>query len=497
LENQLTITAQNLSEERNELKEYRESLRKIENSQSNEAAELEIKAASINERLLDLIHLTESEAKELYFKQLDDVLQRQKISTLKKFENETNLESKAIATNILTAAIENISNNIAEDHLIKKIDIPSDDLKGKIIGKEGRNIRTLENLIGVNVIIDETEKQISISSFDPIRRAIGHDVITKLVAHGKINQVEIEKQVELSEIAIEEITINKGNEALYELQLANFDIGLVKIIGSLFFRSSYHQNVLRHSIEAAKIAEGIALQLDLDPVIAKRCSLLHDIGKAYSQQTGRSHVDLGIEIAKRYGESDFVINTIASHHGNISPDSPYAIIAIVADTISSSRPGARQNNFEEYIAKVKKLEEFGTTIKGVKRAYALSGGRELRIIVESQNVEDDQLKVIAFDVKNKIEQEMNFPGIITINVIRENRFKTIATKEQKITNKVPAQLKKPKISNEKTPLIENDINHIADNKNKLFKNTFINKDQFNVTVNSAQGSVVDMRSKKD
>lgn len=340
------------------------------------------------------------------------------------FDNKLQLDKKEMATDILLSAMENLAGETVTEGFSKVVKIPDESVKGRLIGRDGRNINLLENLLGVNILIDETPGQFLISSFNPVRRAIAYNALERLISSGRINQAEIEDTVKKVEEEIHDNILDKGKQAVNMFDLSDIHISLVEKLGCLYYRTSYGQNVYTHSIEVAKIARSIANQLGLDGKLAARCALLHDVGKVDSEELGLSHVDLGATYATRANEPKEVINTIMSHHGDEEVDNVYSIITIIADSISASQVGARSDTYEAFIQRVEALEELALTVMGVNKAYALKGGKELRIIVTANQVKDSQLKAVAHEVKRLVETNLSLPTGIVVNVLRENRYIT-------------------------------------------------------------------------
>ena len=307
------------------------------------------------------------------------------------------------------------------------ITLPSDEMKGRIIGREGRNIRTIESVTGVDLIIDDTPEAIVISSFDPLRREIARLTLETLIKDGRIHPARIEELYDKMCNEVGQQIKEYGKKAIYELGLSRMDPELVEIVGKLHFRSSYGQNALKHSIEVARISGIIAGELGVNVNLAKRAGLLHDIGKAIDFEMEGSHVQIGMDLAKKYNEDDVVINSIGSHHGDMEPTSVIAVIVAIADTISASRPGARNDSSENYFQRLEQLEKIGNEIKGVEKTFAVQAGRELRVMVKPDEVDDLRSFAIAREIKDRIENEMQYPGTIKVTVIRETR----ATEEAK------------------------------------------------------------------
>ncbi len=373
--------------------------------------------------------LSKEEAKSQILQRVEQESKLEISKQLKFYDQQLKLDKKALASEILIATMESISVDTTNEMVIRSIDIPNEDLKGKLIGREGRNIRLLEHLLGANIIIDDTPNSIFISCFNAKRRAIAHITLENLVKSGKINQITIEETVKKATIQIEDMALETGKETVYKFNINDMPIELISEIGIMQFRSSYGQNLLQHSIEAASIASKIATELSLDPVLAARCLLLHDIGKNESAELGISHVSIGVKKARKYGESEVVLNAIEAHHEDVETNNLYAELTIIADSMSASRIGARRDQFEAFIKRVESLENIAKKQKGVHRAYALQGGREVRVIVESKSTSDSELPIIAKKIRDQIEDELAFPGVIKVRVIRETQALEHAAKE--------------------------------------------------------------------
>ncbi|HOP60265.1 MAG TPA: ribonuclease Y [Candidatus Saccharicenans sp.] len=365
--------------------------------------------------------LTQEEAKNMLIRKIEDEAKLQAIQTVRRIEEETKEKSKALAREIISNAIQRSAAEHVVETTVSVVDLPSDDMKGRIIGREGRNIRALEMATGVDIIIDDTPEAVILSSFDPLRRELARMAIEKLVADGRIHPARIEDIVEQVKVELEEKIKQEGENTLLELGIQNMHPELVKYLGKLKYRTSYGQNVLQHSKEVALLAALMARELGLDVTVALRAGLLHDIGKAVDKDYEGTHTELSVELTKKYGESEAVVQAIASHHRDIDFPSVEAVLVQAADTLSAARPGARRELLETYVQRLEKLEEIANSFEGVAKAFALQAGREIRIIVDAQKISDDRAAVIARDIAQKIKDELDYPGQIKVMVIREMR----------------------------------------------------------------------------
>ncbi|HCZ07293.1 MAG TPA: ribonuclease Y [Thermotogae bacterium] len=378
-------------------------------------------------KLVELAGMTVEDAKEIVLKRAEEKYEQEIAQIFKEIKDRFEDEAERKAKWAISLAIQRYAGDYTGEVTVSTVSLPSDDMKGRIIGREGRNIRTFEKLTGADLIIDDTPEVVTISCFHPLRREIARLTLEKLVLDGRIHPPRIEEMYEKAKEEIEKQIKEAGEEALYILGIARMHPELVKLIGRLKFRTSYGQNVLQHSIEMARIGALMASELDLDVELVKRACLLHDIGKAVDHEVEGSHALIGAELAKRYGEKPEVINAIKSHHGEEEPMTPEAVIVAAADAISASRPGARRETLELYIKRLQKLEEIAMRFKHVEKAYAVQAGREVRVVVEPDKVDDATADWLAHEIAKQIEQEAQYPGVLKVTVIRERRSTAYAS----------------------------------------------------------------------
>ena len=365
--------------------------------------------------------LSAAEAKEYLLKTMESEIRHEAAILIRDVENNVKEESEKRARNILSAAIQKCAADHVAETTVSVVSLPSDDMKGRIIGREGRNIRALETLTGVDLIIDDTPEAVVISGFDPIRREVARVSLEKLIGDGRIHPARIEETVERAKKEVDNTIKEEGERATFETGVHGVHPDIIKLLGKLKFRTSYGQNVLKHSIEVAQLSGILASELGVDVTIAKRAGLLHDIGKAVDHEIEGSHIEIGVDILRKHKESAEIIHAVHAHHGDIAAETPLAFIVQAADSISAARPGARRENVETYIKRLEKLEEIANDFEGVDHSFAIQAGREIRILVKPEKISDDEVTIIARDIVKRIESELEYPGQIKVNVIRETR----------------------------------------------------------------------------
>lgn len=365
--------------------------------------------------------LSKDEAKEYLLNILRESLAHESALLIKEHETKAKDEADKKAKELITYAVQKCAADHTSETTVSVVPLPSDDMKGRIIGREGRNIKMLETLTGIDLIIDDTPEAVILSGFDPIRREVARIALEKLVVDGRIHPARIEEMVEKAKDELEAIIKEEGERASMETGVIGLHPDIIKLIGKLKYRTSYGQNVLNHSIEVSQLAGIMAEELGFDAKLAKRAGLLHDIGKSIDHEIEGTHVEIGVDILKKYKENDIVINAVQAHHGDVEPLSMEAVLIQAADAISASRPGARRETLEAYIKRLEKLEEIADSFDGVEKSFAIQAGREIRIIVKPENISDDSMVVMAREVAKRIEDEMDYPGQIKVNVVRETR----------------------------------------------------------------------------
>ncbi|GAA4046639.1 ribonuclease Y [Nonomuraea soli] len=365
--------------------------------------------------------LTSDQAKNELIKDIENQAKREAALIIREIESDARKEGEKRATKIVTLAVQRIAAEQTAESVVSVLHLPGDEMKGRIIGREGRNIRAFESTTGVNLIIDDTPEAVLLSCFDPVRRETGRLTLEKLILDGRIHPQRIEEAYERSKAEVQDLCARAGEDALVELGITDMHPELTLLLGQLRYRTSYGQNVLKHLIESAHIAGIMAAELKMDTALMKRCALLHDIGKALTHEVEGSHALIGAEIARRYGESEDVVHAIEAHHNEVEVRTVEAVLTQAADAISGSRPGARRESLEAYVKRLERLEEIASSFEGVEKVFAMQAGREIRIMVKPENIDDIQAQVIARDMAKQVEEELTYPGQIRITVVRESR----------------------------------------------------------------------------
>ncbi|MCQ2527502.1 MAG: ribonuclease Y [Saccharofermentans sp.] len=440
LEHDVRDRKQELARERNKLEQKEDNVEKLLVSAENKRNDLEKKYQDVLEteaRAKDLERrkaeelervsgLSIAEARTLVLEAAEREYSHDMATMLKQMEEKTKQDADKIAKDIIVTSIQRYATDYVSEATVSVVNLPNDEMKGRIIGREGRNIRAIETITGVDLIIDDTPEAVILSSFDPIRREIARLTIEKLVVDGRIHPARIEEMANKARKEINQTIKQEGERAAYETGVMNLHPEIIKLLGKLKYRTSYGQNVLQHSIEVCWIAGMMAGELGLDVTFAKRAGLLHDIGKAVDFEQEGTHIELGADIARKYHESPDIINAIEAHHGDVEPQTAVAVLVAAADAISAARPGARRENLETYIKRIQKLEEIATSFDGVEKSYAIQAGREIRVIVSPDKVSDDEMILKARQICKKIEDELDYPGQIKVNIIRETRATDVA-----------------------------------------------------------------------
>ena len=383
--------------------------------------EIETIKKSQFEMLEKISGYTAEQAKSYLLSQLENELNHEKSVKIMEYQEQLKDEADEKARNIISLSIQKLAAEYVAEATISVVPLPNDEMKGRIIGREGRNIRAIETLTGVDLIIDDTPEAITLSCFEPVRREVARIALERLISDGRIHPARIEETIEKARREVDSTIKRDGERAVLELGIHNIQPELVKLLGRLRYRTSYGQNVLKHSIEVAYLAGMMASELGLDPTLAKRAGLLHDIGKSIDHEVEGTHIQIGVDLARKYKESDAVIHAIHAHHGDVEAKTIVAILVQAADALSAARPGARRENVENYIKRLQKLEEVASSFDGVENCYAIQAGREVRVMVKPESVKDERMIPLAREICKKIEEELEYPGQIKVNIIRESR----------------------------------------------------------------------------
>ncbi len=426
--NELTKSERRLNQKEDSIDRKLENIEKKEESITNKEKKIDTRLreqkkllAQQLEELEKISGYTVEQARDIILQKVETEARSEAAVLYKEIESKAKEEADKKAKEIITGAIQRCAADHVAESTVSVVPLPNDEMKGRIIGREGRNIRAIESATGIDLIIDDTPEAVILSGFDPVRREIARLALEKLIVDGRIHPARIEEMAEKSEREVNAIIKEEGEQATFEVGIHNLHPELIKLLGRLKFRTSYGQNVLKHSIEVAHLAGLMAGELGLDVTLAKRAGLLHDIGKALDHEREGTHVDIGMEVLKKFKESEAVINGMASHHGDYEPKSIEAVLITAADALSAARPGARRETLESYIKRLQKLEEIANTTTGVDRSYAIQAGREIRIVAKPDEVGDDAIALLARDISRKIESELEYPGQIKVNVVRETR----------------------------------------------------------------------------
>ena len=428
LEKRLSQREENLEKRLDFIEDKEKEITSREEGNKKITLELEQKDSTLKrlieeekEKLKRISSLSQQEARELLLKRYEEELRGEKAQMVRGMIDEVREEADNTAREIISQAIQKCAVEHTTETTVSVVPLPNDEIKGRIIGREGRNIRAFEMATGVDLVIDDTPEAVTLSGFDPVRREIARLSLEKLVQDGRIHPARIEELVDKTKQEFDKKLMEEGKEAAFEVGIHNLHPELIKLLGKLKYRTSFGQNALQHSKEVAIIMGILAAELDLDPRLAKRAGLLHDVGKAVDHQVEGTHAQIGSELLRKYRENEMVINAAESHHEEIEQKSIYSLLAVVADAISASRPGARRETLETYVKRLRQLETLANSFEGVDKSYAIQAGREIRVIVIPNKVKDDEVSGLAYEVKKKIEQEMDYPGNIKITIIREVR----------------------------------------------------------------------------
>ena len=421
MEKRVLSREENLDKKSDTLERREQSLSARESNLSRKQAEIDELSAKRQQELERISGLTSEQAKEYLLRTVEDEVKHDTAVMIKEMESRAKEEADKKAREYVVTAIQKCAADVVSESTISLVQLPNDDMKGRIIGREGRNIRTLETLTGVDLIIDDTPEAVVLSSFDPVRREVARIALEKLIVDGRIHPARIEEMVEKAKKEVETMMREEGEAATLEVGVHGLHPELVKLLGRMKFRTSYGQNALKHSVEVAELSGLIAGEIGEDVKLAKRAGLLHDIGKSIDHEMEGSHVTIGVDICRKYKENSTVINAVASHHGDVEAETLIACIVQAADTISAARPGARRETLETYTTRLTKLENIANEFKGVDKSFAIQAGREIRVMVVPEHVTDADMVILARDISKRIEDELEYPGQIKVSLIRESR----------------------------------------------------------------------------
>ena len=420
-ESRIIQKEENLEKRADNFEQKEKELEKEEQSLNDRKKDIESLYDEQKKVLQEIAKLSEEEAKNQLLRNVEQNLTTEKAELIRDYTQKAKDEAIKNGKEIISYAIQKCAADHSAETTVSIVPLPSDDIKGRIIGREGRNIRSLETLTGIDLIIDDTPEAVILSGFDPLRREVARIALEKLIDDGRIHPAKIEEMVEKAKQELAETIRSEGERATLESGVIGLNPELIKLIGKLKYRTSYGQNVLNHSIEVSNLARIMAEELGLDAKLARRAGLLHDIGKALDHDMEGTHVEIGVEVLKKFKENPLVINAVEAHHGDVEPQTLEAVIVQAADAISASRPGARRETLEAYIKRLENLESIADSFDGVEKSFAIQAGREVRILVKPEKISDDQMTLLARDVSKRIEEEMDYPGQIKVNVIRETR----------------------------------------------------------------------------
>ena len=420
-ERRIVQKEENLENRTNNLEKKEKDLEFKNQKLDEKTKEIELTLEKQMQELQRISGLSKDDAKKQLLSELEKDLTLEKANLIKEYENKVKENSEKTAKELIGYAIQKCAADHTSETTVSIVELPNDDMKGRIIGREGRNIKALETLTGIDLIIDDTPEAVVISGFDPLRREVAKIALEKLINDGRIHPAKIEEMVEKAKEEIEATIKEEGERAVLETGVVGLHPDIVKLIGKLKYRTSYGQNVLNHSIEVSNLARIMAEELGLDSKLARRAGLLHDIGKALDHDMEGTHVEIGVDILKKYKENEMVINAVQAHHGDVEPKTIEAVLVQAADAISASRPGARRETLETYIKRLEQLEQIADSFEGVEKSFAIQAGREIRIVVKPEKVNDAEMTLMARDIAKKVEDEMEYPGQIKVNIIREIR----------------------------------------------------------------------------